>query len=423
MNSILVVDDQLAIVESIKNGIQWEKLEIGQVYTACSAKDARLILGTVDVDILLTDIEMPEEDGLELFRWVKEKELAVVGIFLTSHADFTYAKEAIRLGGFDYILQPARYEEIERVLEKAVKEVAKKKRITQMEKTTGIIAQQRDRLLELMWIKRKGDREEELQELFVQLQQTFSMEYKDGECWPLFVRFVGDDMFHKKWDKSLLTLVQRNVLEELFSQEHAKVYIGAESLSLYMVLVVTERGSIDIEKWNSNIEIFKEFLNFHFDFGVSVYSDTGVFTREWKKVSWAMRRILEQKVEFTEEVEEVGEQDDNLKRIQQAEKFIKDNISKNFSRTEVAEMLHLNEDYFSRLFKKYTGYTFKDYHTMVRVEKAKKMLEYSRFSISIIASKVGCDNFSHFSKMFKKMTGYTPQEYRKEKSEKGKNIS
>lgn len=278
-------------------------------------------------------------------------------------------------------------------------------------------------MLEFMWTKRKGDREEELQELFVQLQQTFSMEYKECECWPLFVRFGGDNMFHKKWDKSLLTLVQRNVLEELLSQEHAKVYIGAESLSLYMVLVVTERGRIEIEKWNSNIEIFKEFLNFHFDFGVSVYSDTGVFTSEWKKVSWAMRSILGQKVEFTTEAEEVGEQDDNLKRIQQAEKFIKDNISKNFSRTEVAEMLHLNEDYFSRLFKKYTGYTFKDYHMMIRVEKAKKMLEYSRFSISIIASKVGCDNFSHFSKMFKKMTGYTPQEYRKEKSEKGKNIS
>lgn len=420
MNSILVVDDQLAIVESIKNGMQWEKLGIGQVYTACSAKEARLVLENAEVDILLTDIEMPEEDGLELFRWIKEKELDMVGIFLTSHADFTYAKEAIRLGGFDYILQPARYGEIERVLEKALQEVAKKQRITKMEKTTSIIVQQCDSLMELMWTKQKENKEEELDELFLQLRRTFSMEYRESECWPLFVRFVEDNVFQKKWDKGLLTLVQRNVLEELFSKEHARVYLGAESLSLYMVLVVVEKGSIDMEKWNSNISIFKECLNFHFDSGVLLYSDTGAFTTEWKKVSRAMRRILDQKVEFTEEV---SEQEDNRKRIQQAEKFIKDNISKNFSRTEVAEMLHLNEDYFSRLFKKYTGYTFKDYHMMVRVEKAKKMLEYSRFSINIIASKVGCDNFSHFSKMFKKMTGYTPQEYRKEKSEKGKNIS
>jgi two-component system response regulator YesN len=54
---------------------------------------------------------MPEENGLSLFRWTMEKHPEVVGVFLTSHAEFEYAREAIRLGGFDYILQPARMEE------------------------------------------------------------------------------------------------------------------------------------------------------------------------------------------------------------------------------------------------------------------------------------------------------------------------
>lgn len=45
---------------------------------------------------------------------------------------------------------------------------------------------------------------------------------------------------------------------------------------------------------------------------------------------------------------------------------------------------------------------------------ARTLLERSNLSISIVASKVGYDNFSHFSKMFKKLTDMTPQEYRKE---------
>lgn len=48
---------------------------------------------------------------------------------------------------------------------------------------------------------------------------------------------------------------------------------------------------------------------------------------------------------------------------------------------------------------------------------ARTLLERSNLSISIVASKVGYDNFSHFSKMFKKLTDMTPQEYRKEHQE------
>ena len=113
---------------------------------------------------------------------------------------------------------------------------------------------------------------------------------------------------------------------------------------------------------------------------------------------------------FWEDLEADPGQAVNEERIEAAIRYIRSNISRNISRAEVAETLHLNEEYFSRLFKKYT-----DYETMERISQAKKLLEHSRFSISIIASKVGYDNFSHFSKVFKKMTGHTPQEWRKEK--------
>ena len=100
--------------------------------------------------------------------------------------------------------------------------------------------------------------------------------------------------------------------------------------------------------------------------------------------------------------------------VQKAVSYIKANLNKNISRTDVAELVHLNEEYFSRLFKQQTGETFKDYILLEKMNMARTLLERSNLSISIVASKVGYDNFSHFSKMFKKLTDMTPQEYRKE---------
>ena len=57
---------------------------------------------------------------------------------------------------------------------------------------------------------------------------------------------------------------------------------------------------------------------------------------------------------------------------------------------------------------------FRNLKFLEKMNMARTLLERSNLSISIVASKVGYDNFSHFSKMFKKLTDMTPQEYRKE---------
>lgn len=57
-----------------------------------------MILKNFPVDVLLSDIEMPEEDGISLCLWAKKEIADIECIFLTSHADFEYAREAIRLG-------------------------------------------------------------------------------------------------------------------------------------------------------------------------------------------------------------------------------------------------------------------------------------------------------------------------------------
>ena len=118
--TVLVVDDQISVVSAILSGIHWRELGVESVLKAYNAYEAKSVLRTHPVDIMLCDIEMPAEDGLSLYRWAREHEYPLECIFLTSHADFHYAKEALRLGSFDYILQPARYEDIQAALQRAI---------------------------------------------------------------------------------------------------------------------------------------------------------------------------------------------------------------------------------------------------------------------------------------------------------------
>lgn len=419
---ILIVDDQRAIVESLRDGISWDTLGIEEVLIASSAKEAKLLLVNFDIDILLTDIEMPEEDGLSLFRWTRERCPEVIGIFLTSHAEFDYAKDAISLGGMDYILQPARYEDVEHVLLKAVKRVKQNDRIRRLERTTKLIAQQRDSILELMLAKEREGRTEESRKLYGQLCDMFDMDYQRCVFWPLWVQVVHI-AGTSRWKENYRKIAFRNVLEELLESAHVNVCIAGEGERDYLLLAAAKDGALSASVWSQGVQEFVHFMNSHMDFAVAAYPqgepmqkfcpDRIAALKERKAANTMKKAGI-----FWEDVERDADLTVNEDRIRAAVDYIRHNISRPISRLEVADMLHLNEEYFSRLFKRFTGCTFKDYETMERINQAKKLLEYSGFSISIIASKVGYDNFSHFSKVFKRLTGATPQEYRRDKQQR-----
>lgn len=121
--NVLVVDDQPEVVRGVLSGVRWEKVGIEKAFPAYSVKEAQNVFDREDIDILLCDVEMPPTDGFELLRWAQERKAGVACIFLSAHAEFEYAREAVKLGGFDYILQPAPYEEIEKALERVVGKV------------------------------------------------------------------------------------------------------------------------------------------------------------------------------------------------------------------------------------------------------------------------------------------------------------
>ncbi len=108
--NVLIIDDQPDVVEGIRLGIDWNFLAVSHIFHAYNSEAAKSVIEQEEVDIALCDIEMPNGSGLELFEWACEAYPDIKFIFLTSHADFAYAQQALKLGGFDYLVQPAPYE-------------------------------------------------------------------------------------------------------------------------------------------------------------------------------------------------------------------------------------------------------------------------------------------------------------------------
>lgn len=128
--NLLIVDDEVVAVKGILNGVRWKECGIdGTIWTAYSAERALQVLNVQDVDIMLCDIEMPGCSGLDLLKAVRKSNQEMPCIFLTCHASFEYAKEAISLGCTEYILKPAPYEQIEQVLKKVCAGMAATKRL------------------------------------------------------------------------------------------------------------------------------------------------------------------------------------------------------------------------------------------------------------------------------------------------------
>ena len=98
--------------------------------------------------------------------------------------------------------------------------------------------------------------------------------------------------------------------------------------------------------------------------------------------------------------------------VSNAKDYITKHYNEDISVKSVSECVHLNPEYFTRLFKKETGMNIKDFITDCRISMAKDLLQHSNLTVSMIASEVGYSSFPHFTSVFKSVTGMTPSQFR-----------
>lgn len=103
---LLIVDDDVPTVSVIKDSIKWASLGIRSVKTAYSVVQAKNILEKHGADIVISDVEMPRQSGIDLLVWIREQGMDTEFILLTCHEKFEYAAKAIKLSATEYLTKP-----------------------------------------------------------------------------------------------------------------------------------------------------------------------------------------------------------------------------------------------------------------------------------------------------------------------------
>ncbi|WP_139993474.1 helix-turn-helix domain-containing protein [Paenibacillus paridis] len=115
MNGITmcIIDDVKTVIDGILKKIPWSEHGIEIAGTAMNGKDGLQLIKDKHPDIVMTDIRMPMQSGIDMVRELKENgELSPQVIFFSGYTDFTYAQESVRLGAFDYLVKPFTTEQV-----------------------------------------------------------------------------------------------------------------------------------------------------------------------------------------------------------------------------------------------------------------------------------------------------------------------
>lgn len=145
--NLLIVDDEIYIVRALCKNIDWKTIGIDQTFMAFNVEKAREFFSSQKIDILITDIEMPKESGLDLLEWVREKGYGCKVICLTCHSEFQYAQRAMRCHVSDYILKPVDFQRLSELIAKTVAEI-KEERKQKEEQKKGLLWEYHENRLE-----------------------------------------------------------------------------------------------------------------------------------------------------------------------------------------------------------------------------------------------------------------------------------
>ena len=108
---LLIADDEAVIRQGLLS-LDWKSIGMEEVYAVSIGEEARELLLSTAVDIVIFDIRMPGMTGLELSEMVRERPMDTAVVLLTGFSEFDYAVKAIRSGVYEYLLKPVNPREL-----------------------------------------------------------------------------------------------------------------------------------------------------------------------------------------------------------------------------------------------------------------------------------------------------------------------
>ena len=133
MYSIMIVEDEYLVRRGIASLVDYEQFGMQVIAQAENGREAWQKFQENPADILLTDINMPQMNGLELAKLVRDQVPTCHIVFLTGYDDFDYARTAIKLGADDYLLKPFSKDDVEEMLAKVRTKLDKERKKVQIQ--------------------------------------------------------------------------------------------------------------------------------------------------------------------------------------------------------------------------------------------------------------------------------------------------
>lgn len=347
---LMIVDDEQLILEGLKVIVEWEELGVTIIGTANNGKEALEFVVNHEVDIVMTDIRMPEMNGLELIKNIREKRPDIRCILLTGYQEFEYAREALRYGAAAYLLKPIDEDELCELIKDIGKNYEKNK-ISSLKQELmkndiyNIPYEIERRLVNCIICGDSVNIPEIINEIF----KEFSNLNIELERFLLVLR-------------DILALIRRNV---------------------------TEMG-YDISEFNDEIKTFFEKSYFIDDMKDIIIIILVNLCKNISALNLSGCKAF----------------------ILKVKQYIDENYCEQLTLNMISDKFYIHTSYFSRLFKKETGENFIDYLTKKRIDESKKLLLGTRLKIYEISERVGYKNSKYFSQLFEKYIGVTPKEYR-----------
>ena len=423
MYKVLLVDDDYMITEGLKRLIPFDKWDMEVVATANHADDALDYVQEHPVDIVISDVNMPDKTGLEMIGEMKDLLPDAYYILLSGYQEFDYVKKAMNLNVVDYLVKPVDKVELGHLLEKIVTQLREK---VQEPET---LSQQLDEEAfkahltqkENWWIglskEKQGDFVIPYYVLGQDWQIVIAAQKFDGLLvMPFELPYQAN---FEKWkfdvEKALFYgTVNLDQSESLFSyyepiyrviiQGNLQQIIEELNLLEKIVLENTPRVSITKQLFTQFVmDVFHLFEHLKADdmtnivkriHAITNFEDLVAYTKETLTSFFGQYRMNENVVSVLE--------------------VIGRDYKKELSLKDISKDLFINPVYLGQLIKKETNSTFAELLNKQRIKAAQQLLLSTNDSIEDICYTVGYSNVGYFYKVFRKLCGKSPKAYRKQ---------
>lgn len=446
MYRLLIVDDEPVIVNGLIQLFQ-ENTEFElDVCKAYSAADALNIAKKMKLDILVSDIRMPQKSGLQLVGDIAYYWPHCRIIFLTGYSEFDYVQEALRKRADNYILKTEGIEPIFGAVKAACQKLDEENRRRIREEKAKMHFQIAAPVLknELVGRLLKGESAAAL----LSDPRYEELDFRIRVSEPAFFVVGSLDSIDDPNTKDKLGAVQNgfsNYLPDSIACEHSVLDEGVLVWLLQPheeLLARFSQPDSEPQRWRGFTSYMKGILELVQNeceslIGVSVsFGISGNLSGCWETVSGQYNTLLgvlrsraalgqnlividiEHAGSEPEAMDDPGllkQEDMKSWVIGQIQNYIQANLSGDVSLTAIAEKVHFNPSYLSRYYKQMTGQNLLDYIQSKKLEAAVHLMMHTNLKLNEIAARVGFDSQSYFTTFFKKKTGISPQEYRNAK--------